>query len=267
MRGVDISHYQKGLSIKQIKDAGNEFAIIKLTEGNFLIDNAAFAFYHEAYELGFPVGCYCYSHAVTSEQARREAEFLLKTINGFPMPCGVFLDVEEPKMLELGYPALMSVLTTWCDAIKAAGYVPGIYGSEYNLWATISPEDLPADTLVWVAHYGKQPDVACDLWQSSDSGSIPGYKGAVDIDETRSSFFEGLVLKGFAKDNDVPENSAGNIPPEICAASLPMDWKVANLQLFMQYDGFWGNIDGRKSPEFFAALRQYVDYLEVRKDE
>ena len=90
MRRVDISHYQKGLSIKQIKDAGNEFAIIKLTEGNFLIDSAAFAFYHEAFTLGFPAGCYCYSHATTAEQARREAEFLLKTINGFPMPCGIF---------------------------------------------------------------------------------------------------------------------------------------------------------------------------------
>ena len=57
MKGVDISHYQKGLSIKQIKDAGSEFAIIKLTEGNFLIDSAAFGFYHEAFTLGFPVGC------------------------------------------------------------------------------------------------------------------------------------------------------------------------------------------------------------------
>ena len=163
MIGVDISHYQKGLSIKQIKDAGAEFAIIKLTEGNFLIDSAAFGFYHEAYTMGFPVGCYCYSHATTAEQARREAEFLLKTINGFPMPCGIFLDVEEPKMLGLGYEQLMSVLLAWCSAITDAGYVPGVYGSEYNLWDKVSPEDLPTDALVWVAHYGKQPDVACDL--------------------------------------------------------------------------------------------------------
>ena len=216
MRGVDISRYQKGLSIKQIKDAGNEFAIIKLTEGNFLIDNAAFAFYHEAYELGFPVGCYCYSHADTPEQARSEAEFLLKTINGFPMPCGVFLDVEEPKMLELNYPALMSVLSAWCDAIKAAGYVPGVYGSEYNLWAQVSHEDLPTDTLVWVAHYGKEPDVACDLWQSSDSGSIAGYSGNVDTDETRSAWFEALVLKGF----QIPETDK---PPNACPVGSPLD--------------------------------------------
>ena len=244
MRGVDISHYQKGLSIKQIKDAGCDFAIIKLTEGNFLIDSAAFGFYHEAFTLGFPVGCYCYSHATTAEQARREAEFLLKTINGFPMPCGIFLDVEEPKMLELDYSALMSVLTTWCDTIRAANYVPGVYGSEYNLWAKVSPGDLPPDTLVWVAHYGKEPDVACNLWQSCDSGSIPGYKGNVDTDEVRSGYFEGLVLRGYKAEPDKPSVTdhfaeARNMPGITEALALLADYL--------------------KSAEFAAGFKKYIE--------
>ena len=226
MKGVDISHYQKGLSIKQIKDAGNEFAIINLTEGNFLIDSAAFGFYHEAFTMGFPVGCFCYSHAVTPEQARREAEFLLKTINGFPMPCGIFLDVEEPKQLALDYPTLLSVLTTWCETIRAAGYVPGIYGSEYNLWAKISPEDLPADTLVWVAHYGKEPDVACDLWQSSDSGKIGGV--TVDTDEVRSSYFESLALKGYKAEPDKP--------PDFCQVDKPCESPLDLVAEFIRTD-------------------------------
>lgn len=245
MKGVDISHYQKGLSIKQIKDAGNEFVVIKLTDENFLIDSAAFVFYHEAYTMGFPVGCYCYSHATTAEQARREAEFLLKTINGFPMPCGIFLDVEEPKMLELNYPALMSVLSAWCDAIKAAGYVPGVYSSEYNLWANISPEDLPPDTLVWVAHYGKEPDVVCDLWQSSDSGSILGYKGNVDTDEVRSGYFEGLVLKGFKVQE--PDK-----PPDAC----PVDGDCETPDI----TGALGLLAAYlKTAEFAASFKKYIE--------
>ncbi len=242
MKGVDISHYQKGLSIKQIKDAGSEFAIIKLTEGNFLIDSAAFAFYHEAFTLGFPAGCYCYSHATTAEQARREAEFLLKTINGFPMPCGIFLDVEEPKMLGLGYQQLMSVLTTWCDTIRAAGYVPGVYGSEYKLWATVSPEDLPADTLVWVAHYGKQPDVACDLWQSSDSGSIAGV--TVDTDEVRSWRFQ-MLVNGFLQQTQEPTKESDPI--------------VMQMQACLRCAGRWPEkIDGISSDAFWKRLREYA---------
>ena len=38
MKGVDISHYQQGLTIQQVKDSGNEFAVIKLTEGTWLTD-------------------------------------------------------------------------------------------------------------------------------------------------------------------------------------------------------------------------------------
>lgn len=220
MKGVDISHYQKGLTIQQVKDAGNDFAIIKLTEGNFLIDSAAFGFYHEAFTLGFSFGCYCYSHATTAEQARREAEFLLKTINGFPMPCGIFLDVEEPKQLGLDYEQIMSVLTTWCDTIRAADYVPGVYGSEYNLWAKVSPEDLPVDTLVWVAHYGKEPDIPCDLWQSSDSGKISGV--TVDTDETRSAYFEGLVYRGFTKHEEEKPPDDNNKINKPCDSSLDL---------------------------------------------
>lgn len=204
MRGVDISHYQKGLTIKQVKDAGNEFVVIKVTEGTWLVDAAAFDFYREAYEMGFPVGCYCYSHAVNAQQAMAEAAYLLDAINGFPMPCGIFLDMEEPKQLALPVEALFEIACAWYEEIAAAGYVPGIYGSEGNLWAKIHPDELPKDALVWVAHYGKQPDVPCDLWQSSDSGSVPGFAGAVDTDEVHSAYFERLVQSAAPSGSEVP---------------------------------------------------------------
>ena len=137
MKGVDISRYQKGLTIRQIRDAGCGFVIIKVTEGTGLKDEAAFDFYCEAYESGFPAGCYCYSHALTPGQARSEAQFLLETINGFPMPCGIFLDMEEPEQLGLAKEKLMAIVSAWCGSIREAGYVPRIYGSEYSLCAKL----------------------------------------------------------------------------------------------------------------------------------
>lgn len=237
MKGVDISHYQMGLTIQQIKDAGCDFAIIKVTEGNFLIDSAAFGFYHEAFGLGFPVGCYCYSHAATEDQARREAAFLLETINGFPMPCGVFLDVEAPEMLVLPDTLLEAVINAFCDAVCDAGYTPGVYGSEYNLWRKIDANALRDDVVVWVAHYGKEPDVPCDLWQSSDSGNIAGV--TVDTDETRSAWFEGLVYRGFTKheaekppDDENPINNQCDSPLDLIAEFLRTD---ACRELFKAY--------------------------------
>ena len=198
MKGVDISHYQKGLTIRQIRDAGCCFVIIKVTEGAGLKDDAAFEFYREAYESGFPAGCYCYSHALTPEQAQSEARFLLDTINGFPMPCGIFLDMEQPAQLSLPKERLTAIMSAWCGAVGEAGYVPGIYSSEYGVWAKLDPAALPDGCLVWVARWSRTPpDMPCDLWQNSDSGSIGGV--TVDTDEARSERFRARVLAGMPR--------------------------------------------------------------------
>lgn len=213
MKGVDISHYQKGLTIKQIKDAGYEFAIIKVTEGSWLRDGAAADFYREAYEMGFPVGCYCYSHATTPEDARSEAKFLLRTINGFPMPCGIFLDMEEPKQLGLSKEKLLAIIAAWANMIKEAGYIPGVYSSAGTLWSTISQNEIGEMCLVWVAKWSQTPpDVPCDLWQDSDSGDIDGV--TVDTDEARSARFKKLVEISFAMPKVEPETEPDPSPPD-----------------------------------------------------
>ena len=221
MKGVDISHYQNGLSIRQVRDSGREFAVIKLTEGTWLTDSSAFDFYREAYELGFPVGGYCYSHAVNAQQAMAEAAYLLDAINGFPMPCGVFLDIEEPKILALDHDALLNVIRGWCAGIGGKGYVPGVYGSEGTIWAKIRPEELPDGCLVWVAKWSEtQPNTPCDLWQNSDNGTVVGYDGPVDTDVARSERFMALVLLGMTKKEEPPDTPDAD-PPDSCPIDAP----------------------------------------------
>lgn len=198
MKGIDLSHYQAGLDPAAAADAGCRFVLLKLTEGAALADEAAPSFYTRANRAGLPAGGYCYSHALTPEAARAEARFLLSRLGGFPMPLGLYLDVEEPGQLALPKEQIKETVLAWCGTVREAGYIPGVYGSEYNLWAKLSPGDLPEDALIWVARYGREPDMPCDLWQSSDSGSVPGYDGPVDTDEVRSARFLRLVLRDSA---------------------------------------------------------------------
>ena len=223
MKGVDISHYQSGLTIRQVASCGNEFAIIKLTEGTWLVDSSAFGFYREAYGIGFSVGCYCYSHAINAQQAMAEAAYLLDAIRGFPMPCGVFLDIEEPKQLELGHDELLNVIRGWCAGIGGRGYVPGVYSSEGTLWSTISPDELPDGCLVWVAKWSEtQPNTPCDLWQNSDSGTVVGYDGPVDTDVARSDRFMALVRLGMPKKEESPDTPDAD-PPDACPIDRPCE--------------------------------------------
>ena len=241
MRGVDISHYQKGLTIKKVKDAGNEFAIIKVTEGNWLKDAAAFDFYREAYEMGFPVGCYCYSHAMTVEDAANEAYFLIGVLNGFPMPCGVFLDMEEPKQLDLPKEKLMLIISTWYNVLYQAGYIPGVYSSAGTLWQKINPDEVDDGCLVWVAKWSQQPpDTPCDLWQNSDSGNIGGV--TVDTDIARSDRFVALVNLGMPK-RDEPPDVPDDAPPD----KPDISGAFALLAKFMQ------------TQEFQEAFLKYIE--------
>jgi len=272
MKGVDISHYQKGSTIWQLKDAGFDFAIIKLTEGISIVDKAAFEFYREAYELGFPVGCYCYSHATTAKEAAAEAGHLLDTLNGFPMPCGVFLDVEEPKQLELSHDALLDVLDAWCAGIVQHGYIPGVYGSEGNLWTKIKPNELPDGTMIWVAKWSQTPpNTPCDLWQTSDCGHVEGHNGNVDIDAVRSNRFKTLVETGGHEITYHKRKLAGDSEPEPPSEQQKSDACpigkadpiIMSLQMIMSYAGCWPNeADGLASPEFFEAARTLLNDLE-----
>lgn len=253
MKGVDISHYQKGLTIKQIKDAGNEFTIIKVTEGSRLRDGAAADFYREAYEMGFPVGCYCYSHATTVEDAAKEARFLLDTINRFPMPCGVFLDMEEPKQLGLPKEKLLSIIAVWGNAIAEAGYIPGVYSSAGTLWATINPDEIGDKCLVWVAKWSQTPpDMPCDLWQNSDSGSIDGV--TVDTDKARSDRFKTLIETGFHDYKYLKQKFEDGATPE---PGHPQQDKP-------DISGALGLLAGYiRTPEF---AQNFLKYIEGRKE-
>lgn len=208
MKGVDISHYQDGLTIRQLMDAGKDFAIIKVTEGTGYVDPSSFTFYREAHELGFPLGGYCYSHAMNAQQAMAEAAYLLDTIKGFPMPCGVYLDIEEPEQLALDHDTLVNIIRGWCAAVGGRGYVPGIYSSAGTLWAKVHPDEVPVGCLVWVAKWSDTPpNLPCDLWQNSDHGTIPGYEGPVDTDEARSNYFKAdiALFRGYSTKDAAPD--------------------------------------------------------------
>lgn len=255
MRGIDISNHQNGLDISRLADGDYNFVILKATEGSHFVDAHADDFYCKAAFLcDIPCGAYCYSHATTPEQAREEALFLLKTIRGVPMPLGLYMDVEAPEQLALPNAQLKATIDAFCDTIREAGYTPGIYGSEYNTWRKVDPNSF-GDAVIWVAHYGKQPDIPCDLWQDSDSGRFPGYNGPVDTDVVRSERFIRMVT---GQSGQPPDAAKLNEQPY-----FPPDLSVLTIQAVMVGNGYNTPMDGQKSPEFFAKLREFVDDMEA----
>lgn len=186
-KGIDISNWQRGIDLAALQ---TDFIICKISEGADWTDPRFDGFYNTAKA---PLGAYVYSHATTQEAARAEAQKALSLLNGRKLPLGVYIDVEEGAQLALSDAALTAVVKAFCDTIKAGGYRAGAYGSAGNLWRKVGPAYLGDDVLVWVASWGAEPRIGCDIWQYSDSERLPGFTGNLDGNKAMSERFAAII--------------------------------------------------------------------------
>ena len=131
---------------------------------------------------GLNVGAYIYSYATSVEMAEQEADFVLDLIKDFPISFPVAFDAEDANTLGTLAPTQVSeVINAFCQKIEAAGYHPMVYANETWLNTKIDLSQLHYD--VWVARYGTRYTYGSPaMWQATNTGSINGVDGAVDID-------------------------------------------------------------------------------------
>ena len=198
--GIDVSRFQKEIDFDKLINSGRiEFMISRAgyyseTRGQFIIDPTFERNYKKCKENNIPVGTYIYSYAVTVDEARREAEGLLKYLQSigatsFELP--IFFDIEDPSQQKLTKKEATDISKTFCETIKNAGYKTGIYASKYWWMEKIDISQLPDDYTIWVASYGLNdgyiPDEIYqykgkhDIWQYTSSEVLPGITGKVDM--------------------------------------------------------------------------------------
>ena len=135
MKGIDLSHYQEGLDLSNLKRGGYSFAILKLSEGRGIADASFDKFYDMAQAHNIPVGAYVFSHATNASVAQAEAVYAISLLKGRPLQLGVFMDIETTGQMQIPKEQLKQTVTAFKDTINRAGYDFGIYGSEYNAWS------------------------------------------------------------------------------------------------------------------------------------
>lgn len=227
IKGLDISDYQRGLSIASLRSQGIKFLILKLGYGTTVVDSCFSYFYSEAVKNGLAVGAYFFSLATTEESAIRDAKRALALAGGRKLPLGIFMDVETSEQMRLRDSELTAVCKAFCDTIRAGGYRPGAYGSGLTLWGKVGPSYLGDDVLVWEAAWDRSaPYHACDVWQTSEKGRINGYNGNVDTDLCMSERFYALIT---GKEEEKPEPTPA--PDPVPAPEQPAEDEKATFTL------------------------------------
>ena len=138
-----------------------------------------------------PVGVYFFSYANTVNKAKIEANWVVNQLAKYPrtFEFPVFFDQEYDLVNKLGNPGktvLTSCMNTFCEIIKDAGYMAGIYSN--NGWSTryINFNDVKYKDHMWIAQWSDnltwtKTDVK--LWQMSATKRLPGYNADLDYDK------------------------------------------------------------------------------------
>ena len=130
--GIDVSHYQKDIDWNKVKNAGVDFAIIRLgyrgygTEGTLNVDSKFEENINNAQAAGLDVGIYFFSQAINEEEAREEANFVLSSIKGYKLQLPIAMElmtvVEEGRTSDLSSAQLAKNANAFCEVITSAGY-------------------------------------------------------------------------------------------------------------------------------------------------
>ena len=192
--GVDVSSHQGKIDWQAAAADGIEFAFIRagyrgyetgrLAEDSRFIENA-----EGAYAAGIEVGLYIYSQALTEQEAREEAEYLVSCIEELnaEITLPLVFDWELPegenvRTEELSGEEQTRCCEAFCAAVREAGYEAAYYSSVNTAIFRYDLAALHNETL-WLAQYTDEPDFPYrhDIWQFTCFGKVDGIDTYTDL--------------------------------------------------------------------------------------
>ena len=187
-KGIDISQWQEYVDFSKVKSAVD---FIILREGyRKSIDPYFVQYVKGCQKHSIPIaGVYHFCYATSSTEAREEAKSCIANIEkaGLGKDVIVFFDFEydsvkkaKDKGVILGRNECILFTNTFCDYVQSQGYRAGVY-SNMDYYKTMYDKTTIDKYVFWLADYTGEPDVPCAYHQYTESGTVPGINGKVDM--------------------------------------------------------------------------------------
>lgn len=189
--GIDVSTHQGEIDWQQVKDSGVEFAIIRVGfrgygNGKIVEDKHFIKNIKQATAAGIDLGFYFFSQAISEQEAKEEAQFVIERIKDYEVKYPIVFDMElvngDCRIWDISTEQKTKIALAFCEEIKENGYTPMIYGSISWLLKEVLIDEVTKYPL-WVAEYKQTPTFpySFQMWQYTNVGKIDGINGNVDI--------------------------------------------------------------------------------------
>ena len=200
--GIDVSRYQGAIDWEKVKASGVDVVILRSSIGdgsdNITGEDIRFSYnVVEAKKAGLMVGAYHYLWAETPEDARKEAQFFIRTISPYILDFPAVLDFEDPSQQEnLTNAERTEIAKVFLEEVRKAGYYPMLYTN--RSWATtyLNMDEL-SDYDVWLAEWFPQTSYTGDygIWQYTAYGKVSGIDTDVDLNICYKNYRK-IILNG-----------------------------------------------------------------------
>ena len=188
---IDVSVYQGNIDWNQVSNNTDvDGAIVRLGYGTSYVEDAPVidsrftANYTGALSSNLLFGVYIYSYAIDAASAEIEANFVINTLNerNHDKSKAIYYDLESnPWTKDLTSSDYDIIIKTFINKLVSAGYKVQLY--TYKYWAETKFSDYAKSQLGWIAQYASDCTYNGTYygWQYTDSGSVSGINGNVDI--------------------------------------------------------------------------------------
>ena len=272
MVGIDVSHHNGKIDWAAVRAAGVDFAIIRVgfrgygDKGTLKLDSRFNENVEGALNNGIQVGVYFYSQAVTVYEAVEEASVAVNYSRKYNITLPIYFDTEFSNSEHSGRADRLTasqrtnIAVAFCEAVKNAGYKPGIYASK-----TFYTDELNFSRLsnyeIWVAHYTSETtDFKYDykVWQYTPKGRVNGIPNDTDIN---------IALFDYGNNDDMSDRGGSvaffDSDTDIQNA-LNAENSIKKYQLFRTqtlYNSAQSDIDFVNQPEVKAKLFDALENL------
>lgn len=191
--GVDISSYSGNIDWEKVKASGVDFAMIRIggrgygDDGIIYTDDKAIENIKNARDAGIKVGVYFFSQAITTEEAKEEADYIKTVLGDIKLDYPVAFDWEiikddNARTDSVSPYQLTECARAFCDEVKKNGCTPIIYSTSPELYFKYDLSRL-ADIDIWYCDYSNVPVFyyQFSMWQYSSTSVIDGIEGEVDL--------------------------------------------------------------------------------------
>ena len=192
-QGVDLSEYQGEVDFEKLKEAGIDYVMLRIggrgygETGNLFDDTKFDQYYENATKAGLKVGAYFFSQSISTEEAKEEADYVIKKLDGRTLDYPVAYDFEQiedddARTDNVTSKELTQMAETFCDEIVKNGYKSIIYSNTYLMYYMYDLETMKNYDF-WVADYGDYPSMyyGFSMWQYTKDGHIPGIDETLDL--------------------------------------------------------------------------------------